>query len=247
MDVKLESVLELYEQKLRTETYKTELEVGKVELERLRSLNTDEIVSRKDMLVEKERVVIEEQQLRKEAERMQLEEKKNQARIQRQQEVEASRRLATSRRRQQNQANIDSTSKDNNMLLAGGGILTAAVALLFGGKQHDITKNVTTPSNQTETNTTIQTVSPELLTEDTRDTSKIPQAGGENEAPQEKVPFIATPTSVEERERKAAVAMQTYMDQDDGGEDWLTSMSELMKDDDDDREKVNGENPIFND
>ena len=102
----MESVLELYEKKLLTETYKTELEVGKVELERLRSLNTDEIVSRKDMLVEKERVIIEEQQLRKEEERMQLEEKKYQARIQRQQEIEASRQLATSRRRQQNQANM---------------------------------------------------------------------------------------------------------------------------------------------
>ena len=226
VDVTMTSVLELYQMKHSDsiEEYKKKIEKGKVELERLRSLKSDDIISRKDMLIEKERMEIEAQQRRKEEERLLLEEKKSKARNQRLQEMEAS------RQRQYDPSDPDSKSINRILSLAAGSV-TAAAAALISGVNREYKESIMDKKEKSAipkdpvTNSTIEA----------RDFSKIPQTlptSNDTLYPQGVV--LSPRPTLEDKQKAAEVAMKDYLEQDDGGEDFLISLGQIMQEDDTD-------------
>jgi hypothetical protein len=56
--------------------------------------------------------------------------------------------------------------------------------------------------------------------------------------------YSSQPMNIEDKKKEAEIAMQDYLDRDDGGDDWLTVMGQLMQEEDEDENdtiQINGD------
>jgi hypothetical protein len=288
LDLTMQSALDFYElRKLEinsSDEYQKTLEKGKAELQRLRSLDPDQMVSKKDMKIEKERLEMEEQQRQKYEERALREERERQARLIRQQELEEIQEQTRIKKQQEGELarmkrseNLSSSpgSSDKTMPLAVGGVVSAAViAVLATGSEKAEPASVAVTNavvlDRNETGALLEATNMTLLMNgtllDRNETytgvanakSGIPKEDASVEAPEQNVTtlpaslpevslpisdattstgeslFSSQPMSIEDKKKEAEIAMQDYLDRDDGGEDWLTVMGQLMQEEDED-------------
>jgi hypothetical protein len=291
LDLTMQSTLDFYELRKReidsSDEYQKTLEKGKAELQRLRSLDPDQIVNKKDMKIEKERLEIEEEQRQKNEERALREEREQQARLFRQQELERIQTQGRIKRQEDIEAdrmrrseNLSSSpeSSEKTMPLAFGGVVSAAVLAVVATDSSEIAEpaSVTVANavvlDRNETGPVEQDASVREKAEpasatvtnavvlDRNETGAVEQdalveAPEQNETtlpsslPDVSLPvsdatistgeslYSSQPMNIEDKKKVAETAMQDYLDRDDGGEDWLTVMGQLMDEDDED---VNG-------
>lgn len=153
LDVRMAPTLQLYETKLQqtAQAYNALIQKGTVELDRLRSLTDDELVSKKDIMIEEERIAIEEEYQRKEAKRLAKEEEDRQARLTRQRELEISRLQS---RGIAVDGKLDDSEKEASVppLVIGGAFAAyAVVALSSAGQSESIYNNNNNNSSSTAT------------------------------------------------------------------------------------------------
>lgn len=283
LDLTMQSVRDFYAVRKKelesSDEYRKTVETGKAELQRLRSMDPDQIVSKKDLKIEKERLEIDEQQRRRDEERQLKEERERQARLIRQQELEELQQQQRQARIQKQQEaelarmkrneSFASTSvqSGNTMPLAVGGVASVAVvaALATGNEAVEPAPMKVTNTGAIDRNGTdvLLEGAPEMISSTTMNATKIESAKMSNSVddtsidapeqngttlpsalPEVSLPsldsttttseglYAPQPSSLEEKQNEAESAMQAYLDQDDGGEDWLVVMGQLMQEDD---------------
>jgi hypothetical protein len=245
LDVTYQSALDLYsakhdgaaQTKNQNGSYIETIRTGQQELTRLRSLDNDKIVSRKDMFMEQERLEIDEKQRQMEQARFDRGEQEKQARMQRQREMEAERRGQRGDAKNSNDDDEGGGGSSSMVPIIGGGAVAAIAALaLGGGKANDEPQ----PNGDAELKENEPGGSNGAAIEEDRVQSLLMNDASFEETIQEaKQPSLyGKPAPTEEDRRKAAAtAMQDYLDSDDGGDDWLNVMRELVHED--------GENDLF--
>jgi hypothetical protein len=329
LDLTMQSALDFYELRKReinsSDEYQKTLEKGKAELQRLRSLDPDQIVSKKDMKIEKERLEMEEQQRQKYEERALSEERERQARLIRQQELEKIQEQARIKKQQEAEAdrmrrqqeaelvrakrseNLSSSpgSSDKTIPLAVGGVISAAVIAVLATGSEKAEPAIVTVTNavfldRNETGALLEATNMTLLMNGTlldrnetypgvaNEKSGFPkedegemiasikvnetivaveqdasvEAPEQNETtlpsslPEVSLPisdattstggslYSSQPMNIEDKKKEAEIAMQDYLDRDDGGDDWLTVMGQLMQEEDEDENdtiQINGD------
>jgi hypothetical protein len=252
LDVNMQSALAFYEAKQQqpNEEYAATLKSGQEELQRLRSLDVNSIVSKKDQMIENERLAIDEQ-LRKRQEARRAEEEQE-----RQRRMQLARQLEEGRQRQRGVVpsseadNVDENDGSIPPLVIGGALGAYVVVALSGGNEDD---------EPQATNTTATTESPDgdgmvnaieiendtqpyallngpLLMNDVSFQEKNPEQQARTPTNGQKKPSLydsPPPPSADDRAKSAEVAMQEYLDEDDGGDDWLRAMVEIIEEDED--------------
>jgi len=254
LDVTMDSALQLYNQKLKdnAENYATLIDRGKVELERLRSLKDQDIMTKKDQMMEKEQLAVEASYQKKKAARVAREEEDREVRLKRQRDLEIARAAAA-------------PGGDGASVLPAviGGVFaaSAAVALSTGGRQGkdndgammtngtdatpsspttDLFGNTTDQENRipswdlkNPSNPTTSTKSDGALYGETNSIDRITIPTPMNGASS----LYKKPSKTEdERKQDAREAMQEYLDQDDGGDAWLQAMADIIDEDEGDAE-----------
>jgi len=234
-----QSTIALFDAKQKEDLYVKKLEKGKVELQKLKSMNNEQLVSKKDLMIEKERKEMDAQQEVIAAERRAKEEKERLEREERQALIEEQRQRAKEKRELQK-------SKSDGVSSGGGGAFTtigvigalgAAAFVALSGKEKEV---VTNDESSLPKNETIS-VSPsnnETMVDLSIDPSTIdPQQNGDEQIlqpltdinkPSSLYDNISPTTTVEMKTQAAEEAMNNYLDEDDGGEAWLQVMQELM-------------------
>ena len=232
----------LLQQPQENDEYAAKIERGRMELQRLRSLPEGQLVSRKDQLLEKERLQAEAQERKVQEQRKARDEADKQARIQRQRDYEISRQ-----RRETNGSTTTTASLGGGILPAVGIIGTfgtfVAVSSLEGNKSENASTETTTQEEVTSSSSVPDLVSVTESTTTAKAKSSRKDEGNVELMQQNKEPTpslfdkplssINTQTK-EDRIQMAQVAMQEYLDEDDGGAAWLKVMGEIIEDDDDD-------------
>lgn len=248
LDVTMAPTLKLYETKLKenAQQYKALVEEGKAELNRLRSMNDEDLISKKDVLIEQERVEIEEEYRRKENARMAKEESERQQRQNRLQEMERTR--LRSRGIQVDDSTPVEEPSLPPLVIGGAFAAYAVVALSQAGqdtgrdprRSNSTNAVLTTPggsglSGGAILNTTSTRSGPTPMAEgslfaDMLDEYQVPTSSIYGDTP-----LYDTPKkSVDDRKGDARKAMQDYMDQDDGSDAWLQAMASIIDEDDGD-------------
>lgn len=239
-DVTRESTLALWKSKQDNAAYTRTLEQGRKRLATMRS--TEEFVNMKDQKIEAERLAIDQQLLVK-AEMREKEED-----INRKKQVERQRQVADSLQKKSRQRQVvDSFQKKSVgssqvpssvmslMGLAAAGLATIAVG--GGSSKEDVKKEAEADSSASARVTAAVALETPgtLATGDIFASAVAPTTTTSTSAPvisgNAKSLFDDGPTTIEGRADAAKIAMQQYMDQDDGGGDWLVTMSELMDED----------------
>lgn len=272
LDLTMTSVQKYYEarqQQLASNgEYEKKLQLGKVELERLRGLDPATIVSKKDLKIEREAAEIEEQQRKKEEQQRLKREKEEEARLLRQKQIQAAKeREAQARILRANAQSPGEGDKTTQIAMGGVASLAVAAALATGKSNPDpvavssgsmALRNETRLTSFGETSSNIgtmrqnatiaenQRLASSAASEMTLPGTQPETTGMPGALPQATLPFGDIPPkrslysdpvpTMEERKQAADEAMQEYLDKDDGGEDWLTVMGQLIEEDDDDIE-----------
>jgi broad specificity phosphatase PhoE len=214
LDVTLQSTLQLYESKLKNnvEAYNSLINSGKKQLERLRSIDDEDLVSKKDLLIEKERVEMEQDYRRKEEARL--------AREERQRGVDLA--------RMQDHRSPEVPADDSTLPVAViGGAFFAYAALATSRpsqpteldrdqRESDTASGPATVTSIQMNAVTVGTSFDPILTLDSE--TRLASTG----------PYEPKERSDEERLALAQDAMQNYIDQDDGGSAWLQVMAEII-------------------
>jgi hypothetical protein len=252
LDVTMAPTVQLYETKVKdnAKSYNALIAQGTVELDRLRSMKEEDIVSKKDLLMEEERIALDEEYRQRDDARMANEESIKQARLERQQEMERTRlerrgilQVDNERRASRDTTrNMDKTTIPT--LVIGGGLATYAVVTKNDLRKSDDTTSISPmgPSDDKVLSTVpsapfaysgpaAATEGDDLFAGMLNDYQQTPTSTGQGGAPS----LYDTPKkSPEERKDDARQAMQAYIDQDDGGEAWLQVMSAVIDEDDED-------------
>eukprot|EP00980_Cylindrotheca_fusiformis_P010634 scaffold2366_cov115-Cylindrotheca_fusiformis.AAC.8 len=305
LDLTMKNVRDFYEirkQELAlSDDYQATVEKGKLELQRLRSLKPNEIVSKKDMKIEKERLEIEEQQRLKDEERALREVREKQARLNRQKEVEARQEeKRKARMKEQQEAEVARLQRagtssntpmagDKTLPLALGGVASVAVVAALATESEEMkpatvkaTNAATLDRNGTDvlatttvdsalrdrnikdsgvaskaeegtkkdTTETITSIEETQMEQNLKDSPAQPETGLPSQLPEVSLPttnaepggglYSSQSGNLQNKEDEAAIAMQEYLDRDDGGEDWLKVMGQLMQEEDDDQAGTDG-------
>ena len=265
LDVTMASTLQLYQTKVQenAEAYNSLIQQGKKELDRLRSLSEDELISKKDIQIEKERLEIEEEYQRKEAARLAKEQEERQARLARQRE------LARSLQPQSTATSSSAVDEASLPPLVIGGAFAAyaVVALSSAGQGGSEARSNNNNNNNNATDTMIPMGNATMaiplnsrglynngftdnnLFGDSSSSSNMAMQGSfPSNIIDETIPSLygetsgistlynspSTSKSVEQRQEDARTAMQKYMDEDDGGDAWLQVMANIIQEDDED-------------
>jgi hypothetical protein len=211
LDVTKKSVLELWKTKQEDMSeYLDVLEEGRRQLAILRK-QTGDIVSLKDLKLEEERIAIDKAYQEKERKRKLMEEKQNQKLL--------------ARQRDQAEAPISPTVFAS---LAGISLVGGASLLTIGSRDRD--------SISSETDNTPVKSSPIPAVESGPNmffNVSTPMDLGLTESLQKRSLFTPVePVNGETaKSEAAATAMEEYLDRDDGAEDWLKSISEIVEED----------------
>lgn len=265
--------------------YEKTIQLGKVELERLRRLDPATIVSKKDQKIEMEAAAIEKQQRQQDEQKRIKSEKEEEARLLRRKKIEEARiekQQAAALQRMSHSGSSEAGEKTTRIAFGSLTSLALAAALATAG-QSETTDPVTVSSrsaamrNETITgplNATISslqtrsmaysilaTKSPNAETpasgsdsaalQDVEETSggmpdtlsQVTLSGGDAASSNTKSLYSDPVPTLEKKKEAAEKAMEEYLDQDDGGDDWLTVMGQLMEEEDDeDKNELDTEN-----
>jgi broad specificity phosphatase PhoE len=258
IDVTLQSTLDIFQQKQKEQAtvdkYTATLQQGKEELERLRSMDSTNLVSKKDQLLEQEQLAIEKDYQQAAEARQRKEREVEQARLARQRDIQ---QAAETRRKknelEQSSSSVQSSGKviDGSTAvggLVGGAVIVGVSVLAFGendtGKETRSRREIETPVTQAEVNITLTKVDSNstplrMDTAGENSSSQVTRAreitnNGENNATRQSLqqiaPLIQQPPQTEKEKIDAArVAMEEYMNRDDGGDDWLSMLNEIIE------------------
>ena len=253
LGVTRESISNFYE----TKKYASILDKGQKELQRLRSLDEDQLVSKKDEMIEQERIAMEEKLRQKENERRKLEEQERLTRMKRQKELEQQRQEQRLKRIQNVNGDPNgSVDEPENWLPSilsiaalGGGLAVAGLSTSSddigdaGGKKASNTTTVeddgpervevsSKPSSLELENDTLASGS---ISEEELITSNVTlDDSTEDEVEEQEEQQQPPPPTEEDKIISAQEAMDEYLNQDDGGEAWLKAMEEIIDENDDD-------------
>lgn len=226
-------------------SYDEVIEYGKLELQRLRSLNVDTIVNKKDIKIERERMEIDLQQQQRETERLAYEERNKMERLKRQNDVQRRRR-----RRQNQNSNDDDNNNNNNddndnialSALGTGVAVFAAIPLALAGRNDDDGDekgNMASSNTDTTNSTSVTTLNDDnnnvgsAITDENPFSMDTEELNISQQALLSSVQSNGTnrpvPLTVEEREEAAEIAMKQYLDQDDGGDAWLNAINDIVE------------------
>lgn len=244
LDVTMQSTLQLYEEKVQAnaKAYTALIQSGQKELSRLRSIDDEDLISKKDQMVEQERLTMEQEYQEKEQARIAKEEVEKRERLQRLREMETLRRAEAG---PLEDAAIPS-------LVVGGTVITAATLLLPRSdkdKQPQIqgvdasTYNTAPATPSTQAMSATQVLPGEGQTKPTTNNITDPSGSSSIEQYRDESSngyslYPETSKTEEEKLTEAKEAMQSYLDQDDGGSAWLKTMAELVVEDDDENDEV---------
>lgn len=248
LDVTKESTLRLLQERAenrsRRDAYQTYLDEGRANLQELREQK--EFINKKDIKMEQERVAIEKAYQEKEERRQQAREREEAARRQRAEELarrqENAKEVEMARRERVGTSGSDSVSLFGSVAAVGA---AAAVRAVQRGGEAEAPGNETaihrtsstdSPPNVPAVNVTQVNTTTIVLPKTTLPPRVEPIAATDD--PDSALQAIVTgprpPSTKEKRERAAQVAMELYMEQDDGGDDWLRSIGEILNSTDDD-------------
>ncbi|GAX29522.1 hypothetical protein FisN_36Hh016 [Fistulifera solaris] len=212
LDITKKSVLELWKTKQEDMSeYLDVLEEGRKQLAILRK-QTGDIVSLKDVKLEEERIAIDKKYQEKERKRKIMEEKENQKLLARQRDTA--------------EAPISPTAFAS---LAGISLVGGASLLALGSKDRE---SITSEFDKTAVKS-----SPVPVVESGPNMAfnvSAPMDLGLTESLQKRSLFtpIEPVNGEKTKSEAAATAMEAYMDRDDGAEDWLRSISEIIVEED---------------
>ena len=229
LNVNMESTLALYEERQTNnmEEYNALVAKGKDELKQLQSMDLSTMVSKKDTLIEQERLEQDrayQESLRKRDEKAKQLRLKEIERVRQQKETAA----AASVERGDNGSTIPPVA-----IAAAMGVFVAAS--FSGGQPEDGQDEAKLIQNDTEDfnlavanqiDTPVQKNQNPFETTTTPSASLAPTTSSSSP--------IATKQQPSTPEERAKLAMQEYLDQDDGANDWLEMMEELASQPDED-------------
>ena len=261
LGVTRESISNFYQQKLieeeETKKYASILDKGQKELQRLRSLDEDQLVSKKDEMIEQERIAMEEKLRQKENERRKLEEQERLTRMKRQKELEQQRQEQRLKRIQNVNGDPNgSVDEPENWLPSilsiaalGGGLAVAGLSTSSddigdaGGKkasntttaEDDGPERVEVSSKPSSLELENDTLASGSISEEELITSNVTlDDSTEDEVEEQEEQQQPPPPTEEDKIISAQEAMDKYLNQDDGGEAWLKAMEEIIDENDDD-------------
>ncbi|CAJ1957136.1 unnamed protein product [Cylindrotheca closterium] len=245
--------------------YEKTVQLGKVELERLRGLDPATIVSKKDLKLQKEVAEVEEQQRQRDEQRRIKAEKEEEARILRYKTIEEARakKEQAAALQRMSQSGGASEGGDKSTQIAIGSVTSLAVVagLAIGGQSDtdpvaavssgsaamrnetfagplNATTTTTTSGVQSATRAAATANAPTRASNATTRVQSLPDTlpqtilpVGDAAASNKKSLYSDPVPTKENKEEAAAKAMEDYMNQDDGGDDWLTVMGQLMEED----------------
>jgi broad specificity phosphatase PhoE len=235
LDVTLDTTLAFWKQRQsNTREYQQELKEGMMELQRLRDLK-DNVVSLKDRKEEQERQDVEMLYQKQQEERARLQEEKEAFRKQR----------AASLRSQQQEP-------PSPLLLGAGGVVAMGVAVVLGAASGGDGANVAADKIQ-ERDASSTTTAATLVEDEASIATPVTPAYFDSavdrvQKSSNPLPWNVSPEALKrvngdrkadfqlapvDRVVAAEQAMQDYLDQDDGGLDWLQSVSDIMMEEDD--------------
>ena len=253
LGVTRESISNFYE----TKKYASILDKGQKELQRLRSLDEDQLVSKKDEMIEQERIAMEEKLRQKENERRKLEEQERLTRMKRQKELEQQRQEQRLKRIQNVNGDPNgSVDEPENWLPSilsiaalGGGLAVAGLSTSSddigdaGGKkasntttaEDDGPERVEVSSKPSSLELENDTLASGSISEEELITSNVTlDDSTEDEVEEQEEQQQPPPPTEEDKIISAQEAMDEYLNQDDGGEAWLKAMEEIIDENDDD-------------
>jgi broad specificity phosphatase PhoE len=214
LDVTMEPTLKLYETKLKSgaDAYDALLKSGQAQLARLRSIDDEDLVSKKDLMIEKERMEIEQEYQRKEEARL--------AKQEQQRGIDLA-RINNGRSPE------DPLNRLSTYSVLGGAVVALAIAQVSlrpsqamktesdQGESDTASRLATVTRLQTNTSTVATPFEPPIAVE-----RNVPASAKVVDEP-------LTPRATE-RLIAAQEAMQSYLDQDDGGSAWLQIMADIV-------------------
>jgi hypothetical protein len=267
LDVTMQNTLDLYSTKKKAgstnrEEYTAMVQRGEKELQRLRSLTAEEIVSKKDQMIEKERMEIDKAYRLQSEARLNKDENDRQARLERQLEMEAE------RQRQRGVVPVDGDDNGSSLppLAIGGALAAYVVVALSGGKVNDEEAvviateslnnnpadgdgmvNATPSKNESGTEPSAPSIRPNgpLVMNDVSFEETIQGQGStKSNSNAEQKPSLyssSIPPKIFEEDRReaAARAMKDYLDADDGADAWLQALGQIR-----DEEEEEGGMPL---
>lgn len=241
LDVTMDSTLAFWKTKVNREEYNAVLSNGRKELQRLREMKPDDVISVKDQQLEKERLEMEESSRRREEKRLAKEQADRLAR-------EARDRQINEARQQSRDKNGNGSQEMDTAVILGAVTVGVAGAVigLTGRNDGEDEEEMTTSSDKASATNSTETESQDLLMDANilnrplidipgtngvdDDEEQIRASAGVNGGRQVTLP----PSNMSRDPVKAAEeAMEEYMESDDGGNAWLQVMSDLILEDDD--------------
>ena len=220
LDVTMEPTLQLYETKLKSgaDAYDALLKSGQAQLARLRSIDDEDLVSKKDLMIEKERMEIEQEYQRKEEARL--------AKQEQQRGIDLA-RINNGRSPE------DPLNRLSTYSVLGGAVVALAIAQVSfrpsqamkiesdQGESDTVSRLATVTRLQTNTSTVTTPFESPIAAE-----RNVPASAAVVDEPLNR--------SAAERLTAAQDAMQSYLDQDDGGSAWLQIMADIVDEVDED-------------
>ncbi|KAL3932572.1 MAG: hypothetical protein SGARI_003929, partial [Bacillariaceae sp.] len=262
LDVTMQSTLDFFQQRQKEqaamEQYTTSLQQGEKELQRLRSMDSTDTVSKKDQMMEQEQLAIEKEYLRKAEARRKKEQEAEQARLKRQRDIQ---KAADAQRKKEQEADQAKSilqqpsgkAIDGNTAvggLAAGAVMVGLSVVAFGdndshketytSRESKVLANETAvPTNSTKLKNISSTVVKVDATGTTTKSEPRPDQDGavlssSSGSSQQIAPVIQPPPPPPIRTEKdkieeARAAMEEYMSKDDGGDDWLSMLGDIIE------------------
>ncbi len=240
LNVNMTSTLALMkDQELKNAAYLERIEAGKEQLAKLRAMGEDDLVDRKDEMYEQERMDMEREQQKREQVRRERQLAETQQRELRRRQINEERALK-----------YGESNTDDSLVGTAGIVAVAAIGAIAVGVSSSGGKGTDDEESTTETKSP---ASP-LMNGDAEvpklQTGPYENLGLSNALKQDGLAAAmeaagrrrVEPISVDGEDVKvngnvepyvsAETAMQRYLDQDDGGDDWLQVVSEIIQDSD---------------
>jgi hypothetical protein len=229
--------------------YQTTLKQGQVEWDRLQSIKIDDLISKKDQNIEKERLEIELQYQQNQDERQAQQEAERQAR----EDILAQREVERQLKRQQQLPGDGMSSMPLGVMGGVAAAVSIGLAAMIGGRNVEeelLVPVLAAPTNNL--NTTIgldSSLANSILEGISAAPGTLPLSSSSSPSLFDNPP-PPLPLTEEDRQAAAQQAMNAYLDQDDGGDAWLQVMSDLVQQPEDDEDETdsyllqNSENDI---
>jgi broad specificity phosphatase PhoE len=231
LDVTLQSTLQLWKTKQREEgdSYQAVLAQGR---ENLKKLRANEYVNLKDKKLEEEQVAIEKQMQQKDRQRKAAEDRERKERLERQRQLDAEKEERRKQQAADGSEGVPRAAVGAAAAAAAGGFwfLGNSNKTLVSSEKDEKPSEVLEVTSNTTTSVIINDADAESIASSMHEAASKPQRV--NGDPKGRYPPLEE--EILDPREAAEKAMQEYLNQDDGGEDWLLSVSEIMNEPSDD-------------